>query len=170
MQKRILHRVRQTRIDTNWGTHARILTILCYFVVLGIVVLTTFTVSLINLDIFTVKLLSYFSCEAKGIPLRNSTSTTDDCDKESISSLVNPITTTIAFVVLGLYPAVNLVFAVHIRELKEKCSCCTHTRKVEYTFRASRPYSTYQDGWSTTHTSGSASVRSRRIKSETQIL
>ena len=162
-----MHRIHQTRIDTNWGTHARVLTILCYFVVFGIVVLTTFTVSTINFDIFYKKLLSYFICEAKGLPLHNSTSVAGDCNKESITSLVNPITTTIAFVVIGLYPAVNLVFAIHIRELKEKCSCCTHTREVEYTYRASRPYSSYQDGW---NSSGSTAVRSRRVKAETQVL
>lgn len=165
-----MHRVHQTRMDTNWGTRARVLTILCYFIVFGIVVLTTFTVSTINFDIFYKKLLSYFICEAEGLSLNNSTSIADSCDKKSIATLVNPITTTIAFVVIGLYPSVNLVFAIHIRELKEKCSCCTHTREVEYTYRDSRPYSNYRDGWSSTQTSGSTAVRSRRVKTETQVL
>lgn len=106
----------------------------------------------------------YFMCEADGVQTDTISSVKlDSCDKESISSLVNPITTIISFIIIGLYPAVNLVFVVHIRDLKDKCLCCKQTRQVEYSFHGNRPYSHYRDGWSVAQASESARARHREL-------
>ncbi len=148
MQKKIIHCVHKTRIDTNWCSHSRILIVFCYFVIFGLIVLSTFTVAMINFRFFVVEVEQYFQCEAGGVSgllaTTNGTSTVTNCEekRKAIENLINPVTTTIALIVLGFYPAINLVYVMHCRELKDSCSCCQPTREVEYTYRRESPYST----------------------------
>ncbi len=137
-----MHCIHKTRIDANWCSHLRILIVFCYFVIFGLIVLSTFTVAMINLRSFMIEIKKYFECEAVGVGLLV-TNGNSNCEEErkAVENLVNPITTTIALIVLGFYPAINLVYVMHCRELKERCSCCQPTREVEYTYRRDRPYS-----------------------------
>ena len=78
--------------------------------------LTTFTVRLRNVEILADTIRDYWQCEATGVDPENS------CNrlKASIGQLANPGLTTFSFVLLGIFPAVNLIFAVNISELKQK--------------------------------------------------
>ncbi len=109
-------------MNLNWTTEAKVLLILGYYLILGAVVLTILTNSLNSVTEFRRELEKYFKCES--FPKGNNT-----CDSHNIESLVNPIPTTIAFVVLGFYPVINLVFTINIKEIREKV--CGEKRKVE---------------------------------------
>ncbi len=130
VQKRIMHSIRQTRMSTDWCSNARVLIILCYFVIFGIVVLSTFTVSMINFPLFVTEIRTYFECEAEGVAPGNANACEES--RQAVESLVNPVTTTIALVVLGFYPAVNLVYVAHCKELRDRCCCCAPAREVQY--------------------------------------
>ena len=122
---------------------------------------------MINLEIFIDDVLKYFRCQSEGLPLSNSTNSSvivNKCadEREAVEKLVNPIITIIGLVILGFYPAVNLVYVCHAKEIKENCLCCRATREVEHPHhRVYRPYqyTAHQNGVNST----SSSVRGVRL-------
>ena len=81
--------------------------------------LIRFTIIVRNSAPFKTELLSYFACERKGHDPN------DPCDVEGFRDLSYSIMSAIALFLLGLLPAVNLVYALNIRELKQKVrGCC----------------------------------------------
>lgn len=103
------------------AVEVRVLIILCYFILLGVSALTTFSVSSQNIQHFTRELISYFLCESTGI-----TNGKLLCDRMAFEQFSNPIPTALSFLLLGLYPVVNLIYVVHIQELKQKGKKLTH--------------------------------------------
>ena len=97
------------------AVEVRVLIILCYFILLGVSALTTFSVSSQNIQHFTRELISYFLCESTG-----TTNGKLPCDRMAFEQFSNPIPTALSFLLLGLYPVVNLIYVVHIQELKQK--------------------------------------------------
>ena len=96
----------------------RILIVFCYYAILGISALTAFNVSSQQLQEFSNALDAYFLCERGGI--RN------NCDRSGFESLTNPTLVTIGFILVGIYPAINLVYVIHsadLKSLKQKCQC-----------------------------------------------
>ena len=90
------------------GTAERkILLVFLYYITLGAVALTSFTLATKYLSHNVAATLQYFDCEKSG---RNST-----CD---LVVKQFPMVTLTSYVLLGLFPAINLVFAVNIKELK----------------------------------------------------
>ena len=78
---------------------------------------------------------AYFTCKASGTIDAELDSLEDErirtsCDRENFEELVNPIPTAIAFILLGLYPTINLVYIINIRELRRKLMC-KEERKVQ---------------------------------------
>ena len=69
--------------------------------------MTTFTLTTKDIDQNTLALTEYFECEKNG---RNNTCSHD--------SQQHPVLSLMAFVLLGLYPTVNLLFAINVQELK----------------------------------------------------
>ena len=119
-------------------TEAKVLTILVYYVILGSVVLTILTNSLIALNGFYEASKEYFSCEASpNFTYNDMGQIQSSCsgEREQLGNYSNPIATTLAFVLLGFYPAINLVYTINIRELKEALSCKAK-RKVEAAHRS----------------------------------
>ena len=97
------------------GTAERkLLIILCYYILLAIVALTGVSVPLRNAEQLTNALTEYWQCEAAGIDHEN------PCNRASIEQQSNPALITIAYVLLWIFPAVNLIFAVNIREIRQK--------------------------------------------------
>lgn len=120
-QRHIQARVHQLRVKLNWTAEAKVLTVLVYYILLGTVVLTILTNSLTDLGSFYREATNYFLCEQSGIPSNS------NCSRSKLEGLVNPITTAVAFVLMGLYPAVSLVYVINIKDLK----MLTTKRKVE---------------------------------------
>ena len=102
------------------AVEVRVLIILCYFILLGVSALTTFSVSSQNIQHFTRELISYLLCESTG------TTNGKLCDRMAFEQLSNPVPTALSFLLLGLYPVVNLIYVVYIQELKQKGKKLTH--------------------------------------------
>ena len=97
------------------GTAERkLLIILCYYVLLAIVALTGVSIPLRNAEPLANALIEYWQCEAAGIDPDN------PCSRASIEQQSNPALITISYVLLWLFPAVNLIFAVNIKEIRQK--------------------------------------------------
>ena len=94
----------------------KILIIFCYYVLLGVIALTSFTVATRNGTLFANAVADYWRCEIAGVDPENS------CDRlrDSFEELTYPGLTSISYILLGIFPAVNLIFAVNIKELKQK--------------------------------------------------
>ena len=48
------------------------------------------------------------------------------CDRSEFESLTNPALVTLAYCFVAIFPAVNLVYVIHINDLKslkQKCQC-----------------------------------------------
>ena len=82
------------------------------------VALTTFTVTTRNVERFAKEVGLYFLCEAVGPE--------DPCDRNRFEELLHPELTAISFILLGLFPAVNLVFVINVNELKQWCRRFSH--------------------------------------------
>ena len=143
-----LSRIHKITVNLNWAVETKVLIVLCYYIILGAVVLSIFTFALFNIN--TKKLFDYFTCEANGISTSNTT-----CDEQlkAIRSTDNPIGISIAIVILGFLPVVNLVYVVKFSDLKRKVKTYTQTRYVHYVQKeankstASRyiPYNKHRD-------------------------
>lgn len=133
------------KIDT---AERKILIIFCYYVLLGVIALITLTLATRNDNRLLEEIAAYFRCEFIGIDPQN------PCDRSRYQELLNPELNCISYVLLGIFPVVNLVFAVNVEELKQWCGCtlCFRTR---LTSASREPSSTSA---SSTKTSASATV------------
>ena len=156
LQQHFLAKIHKIRINLNWALEVKLLVVLGYYVILGAAVLTIFTYSLSTRSEFLSNLIEYLNCEGKGL----STCTNE---RNKIEKSVYPIPTAIAFVILGFFPTVNLIFIVKIRELRNKLMCC-HTQQMQYVQKESSrssnyiPYKVHQEPASTTLHHGSLIV------------
>ena len=85
---------------------------------------TAFTIGARNSELFEARLRDYFFCEQSGYDPN------EPCDRKSFSEISHPDLTVTALVLLGFFPVVNLVYAINIKELKEKFSSCLGKTKV----------------------------------------
>ena len=124
-----MSKIHKIRVNLNWALELKVLIVLCYYVLLGSAVLTIFTLALIYLNKYFTEPTALFECES-GI---SSNTTESNCarKREELRNIVNPYPTTIGLLVLGLLPAVNLVYIINIKELKSKIKCCQN-RQVHY--------------------------------------
>ena len=79
--------------------------------VLSSVALTTFTLAMRNVEILISSIQEYFFCEQSGFDPEDRC--TQDYQKHTY-----PYLTTISFALLGLFPVVNLIYAINLKELK----------------------------------------------------
>ena len=79
-----------------------------YYITLGVFTLTTYSKASKSAKQNSILLFQYFECEKNGL---NNTCSDDNIEK-------NPTITTIAFILLGVFPAFNLVYAITLQELK----------------------------------------------------
>ena len=92
----------------------KILIILCYYVLLAMVALTGVSVPLRKAERLANAITEYWQCETAGVdPFCNRL-------RASFEKQTNPRIITLAYVLLWIFPAVNLIFAVNIGELKQK--------------------------------------------------
>lgn len=125
-----LSRIHKITVNLNWAVETKVLIVLCYYIILGAAVLSIFTVALVNVNIS--KLIEYFSCEARGLPPPNTNISGCQEELKAIQSTDNPIPISLAIVILGFLPVVNLVYVVKLSELKRKIKTYSQTRYVRY--------------------------------------
>ena len=93
---------------------------------------TALTIGARNSEHFASRLTDYFFCEQSGHDPNN------PCDKKGINEISHSVTdlAVTAFVLLANFPVVNLVYAINIKELKEKFSSCSgkESRSTKKTF------------------------------------
>ena len=146
----------------------KVFIILCYYIILGAAVLTIFTIALINLN--EKALLDYFTCEGKGVsPYNSNTSSSCTHQKNSIQATVNPIPSSVAIVILGFLPAVNLVYVVKFSDLKWKLKTYSQNRQVQYVQKevnSATRYVTYNKHKNTTLQHGTLTVHTKTVNTE----
>jgi len=92
------------------------LIILCYYILLGVVAFSAFTIGARNGTRFANTIAAYWRCESAGLNSETS------CDglRDSLRQLTNAGLTSAAYILMGIFPAVNLIFAVNAKEIKQK--------------------------------------------------
>ena len=164
-----MSKIHKIRVNLNWALELKVLIVLGYYVLLGSAVLTIFTIALVGVHEYFDKLTVLFECES-GL---SSNPAESSCNKEQQE--LQPYPTTIGLLVLGLLPAVNLIYIVKIKELKSKLNCFQKRRQVHYiqreSSRATRyiPYKVHQEPRSTTLDHGSLIVHTRTANVEPMI-
>ena len=97
----------------------------CYYVLLTVVALTSFTIATRNSGPFAEQLSNYFTCETRGNDPNN------PCDRNTFRQLAIPWLTVVSLVLIYMLPAINLVYALNIKELKEKFMCSAVIKKFK---------------------------------------
>ena len=111
----------------KFGTAERkILIIFCYYILLVVVALTSFTLNTRNSEPFLEALINYFFCEGRGNDPNN------PCDRNTFHQYSNPELTTISFVLINIFPVINLVYALNIKEMKEKFKSSVMMIKLKF--------------------------------------
>ena len=93
----------------------KILLLSFYFVIYGVIVLVTISISIKTSDIIPDKLFNYFSCQASGY------NGSDTCAKErdDLESYLKPELNSATYILLGLIPWTNLLFAIQVKDVKK---------------------------------------------------
>ena len=121
-QQHGLFKARQSRNPYTIGTAERkLLIVFVYYVVLTVVALTAFTLIVQDAEKLLLARLQYFECEKKGVDPNN------PCDPNIYIKLEHVALTSLSYILLGLFPVVNFVFVISVRDLKEtlrkRCPC-----------------------------------------------
>ena len=90
------------------------LIVFLYYVILGVITLAAFSINANVHYVYTQKLQIYFACES---------TTPGSCEnsKTDVMRYFYPEITDTAYIVLALFPLVNMVYAFSFDELKEIC-------------------------------------------------
>ena len=98
--------------------------------VLTVFAISAFTLATRNAGPFAEELFDHFRCESGGqdpdSPMR--------CDRNDFRQFSNPELTAVVNILLSLFPIVNLVYALNIKQFVEKCRsvmCPTFERKTQ---------------------------------------
>ena len=119
LQQNGLFKAKQAKSPYKIGTaEKKLLVIILYYVLLAVFALTTFTISTKNAVTVIKEILLYFICERDGI------NPSQPCDRSRFEEFNNPVPGTLSFILLGLFPCVNLIFTVNVKELREKIEPC----------------------------------------------
>ena len=117
LQHHGLFRTKLSKHPFKVGTAERkSLIIFCYYVLLGVIALTGFTISTRNGAMFSDAVAEYWRCEIAGVNSENSC----DRQRESFEQFTYPGLTAVSYVLISLFSAVNLIFAVNIKEINQK--------------------------------------------------
>ena len=104
------------KLDT---AQKKLLIVFCYYVVLTVIALTSFTLATRNTGVIVNSAKRYFLCE------QNGHDPSEPCSRSELERLMNPTGITLSFILaMALFPVVNLVYIVNIQELKELWRKC----------------------------------------------
>ena len=93
----------------------KVLILFTYSVIFAVVGLIAFTIGAHDADIFVSELTTYFVCEAAG-------STGSKVCEKNFSVWRAEIMADLTWILLGLYPTVNLIYVVNVRDIKKIAS------------------------------------------------
>jgi len=93
----------------------KILFLSCYFVVFGVITLINVSIGIRDSDIILDKLFIYFTCQAAGY------NGPDTCVKErdDLESYLKPELNAASYILLGLLPWSNLMYAIQAKDVKK---------------------------------------------------
>lgn len=103
----------------KFGTPERkILIALCFYALLLIFAIPALMLATRISSLFSDALVEYFTCEAAGVDPNNP----ELCDEliGNFRAFSNPELTAVAFVLIGLFPIVFLIYTVNFEELQKK--------------------------------------------------
>ena len=108
-------KVKKSSNPFQFGTaQKKLLVVFCYYVMLSVVDLTTYTMIARNSPVLRESLQRYFFCEQSG---RDSSK---PCNRSEFENMTNASGITLSYILLlAVFPVVNLVYIVNIQELKE---------------------------------------------------
>ena len=130
------------------GTAERkVLIIFCYYVLLFVIALTAFTDFTRTFTGLAAEIEEHWRCELSGVDSENACGER----KASFESPAYTALSSISYILMGLLPAVNLIFAVNISELRQKFR--TWCRRITKLYSTEEP--------STPSTAGTASTLRR---------
>ncbi len=92
----------------------KILIAFCYYVLLGVISLSALIRIIQNNEVIARGFEKYFICESTGIDPDDP----EECDKSEFEQYRTPELVTCSFAVAGIFSAVNLIFAVNVKEYK----------------------------------------------------
>ncbi len=98
----------------------KILIAFCYYVLLGVISLSGLIRNIQNNEVIAREFEKYFICESTGIDPDDP----EECDRSEFEQYRTPELVTCAYVLVGIFPAVNLIFAVNIKEYKQSFNRC----------------------------------------------
>ncbi len=103
----------------------KILIASCYYVLLGVISLSGLIQIIQHNEIIAREFGKYYICESTGI----NPDDPEECDRSEIEQYRTPELVTCSFALLGMFPAVNLIFAVNITEYKQSFNrCCMYIK------------------------------------------
>ena len=115
------------KTSIHFGTAERkLLVILCYYVLLGSEALVAFAINAKSIGAFVNAVVMYFICESSGGVTRGKCET----EMKAYESLNNVGPALLAYVLVGLLPAVGLLYVVQFGEVKRCCTLCIKRRNV----------------------------------------
>jgi len=100
----------------------KILLLSSYFVVFGIITLVTLSISIRDSDIIADSLLNYILCQVRGY-----TNNSCEAERDELESHLQSELSSISFLLLGLLPWSNLLFAVQftdVNQILQKMKAC----------------------------------------------
>jgi len=84
-----------------------------YYIVLSSIALTAFTLTARNIDNLVTNIIDYFLCEKDGFDPDHS------CRQDLNVTIDNVTIVTLSYVLLAMFPAVNLIYVINVKELKD---------------------------------------------------
>ena len=124
MQQYVFFKTQQSKNSVKIGRAELILVIaFCYYVLLGVVNLTTYAVRLGNLNALEQALVNYFDCEGGGHDKDN------PCDRSLHRRISAGDGSFMGSILLFLYPTVHLAYVLNIKGLRQRCRMCFSSQK-----------------------------------------
>ena len=106
------------------SSERKLLIILCYYITAAVIGLSSYSDFSRKSGLFEEKLNEYFKCEQLGHDPSN------PCDRTTFETLSSTRIAIVTSVIVGIQPAVNLLFAVNVEEIKHKCFLCLAAPKT----------------------------------------
>ena len=89
----------------------KLLIVFSYYILLSSIALTSFTLTMRNAENLARGIQVYFFCQQGGFDPE------DQCTRDYMK-YSRPFLTTMAYALLGLFPVVNLIYAINLKDLK----------------------------------------------------
>ena len=105
-------KIKKSKNIFQFGTaEKKLLIVFSYYIMLSSIALTTFTILTRNNEILISGIKEYFFCEQGGFDPENL------CTRDYLK-YTYPCLNTTSYVLLSLFPVVNLIYAINLKELK----------------------------------------------------